>query len=231
MLIFTQTNAPMQANIEKENAALEAVKLVQNGMVIGLGTGSTAAYAIQAIGRRVAEGLQIKAVPTSAQTAALARQLSIPLIAIEDANEIDLTIDGADEFTAGLLLTKGGGGALLKEKIVAVQSRQVVIITDASKYVERLGKFPVPVEVIPAAARYVMKELTRPGVIRQVQGQPFITEEGNYIIDVNFGPIADPHMVDVQLNGITGVVEHGLFVGIASRVIMGTGDSVTIFER
>jgi ribose 5-phosphate isomerase A len=220
----------MQANLEKENAALAAVTLVQNGMTIGLGTGSTAAYAIRAIGRRVEEGLQIKAVPTSAQSASLAAELHIPLMDISEADMIDLTIDGADEFTAGLTLLKGGGGALLKEKIVAVKSRQVVIIADSSKYVERLGKFRLPVEVIPAAAGYVLRELTGAGRIRQQQGKPFVTEQGNYILDVDFGLIADPHQLDRQLNNIVGVVEHGLFVGIATRVIMGEGNSVRIFE-
>lgn len=218
------------ATSEKEIAALEAVKLIENDMVIGLGTGSTAEYAIRAIGRRMQEGLRIKAVPTSAQTAALAAELSIPLLEINAADVIDLTIDGADEFTAGLYLMKGGGGALLKEKIVAVKSRQVVIIADSSKLVAQLGKFKLPVEVVPAAAGYVMKELPAPGAVRMRHGRPFITEEGNLIIDVEHGPISDPHQLDHELNNIVGVVEHGLFIGIASRVLMGSGDSVRIFE-
>lgn len=220
----------MQANLEKENAALEAVKLVRQDMTVGLGTGSTAEYAIHAIGRMVREGLRIKAVATSARTAALAAQYVIPLMAINEVEMIDLTIDGADEFTANLTLLKGGGGALLKEKIVAVKSRQVVIIADASKYVERLGKFRLPVEVIPDAANYVLRELTGKGAVRMQEGKPFVTDEGHHIIDVDFGLIADPHRIDTQLNNIVGVVEHGLFIGIASRVIMGVGEEVKIFN-
>ncbi len=220
----------MQANHEKENAALEAVKLVLPGMTVGLGTGSTAEYAVRAIGSMVREGLRIKAVATSSRTAALAAEYAIPLVAINELDTIDLTIDGADEFTAGLNLLKGGGGALLKEKIVAVKSRQVVIIADASKYVERLGKFKVPVEVIPDAANYVLKELTGSGTIRMQEGKPFVTDEGNHIIDADYGLIADPHRIDTQLNSIVGVVEHGLFIGIASRVIMGVGEEVKVFN-
>lgn len=221
----------MQANVEKENAALEAVQLVRNNMIVGLGTGSTAAYAIHAIGRKVKEGLRIQAVATSSQTAALAGSYGIPLLDPDNVDIIDLTIDGADEFTAGLNLIKGGGGALLLEKIVAVKSLQVVIITDASKYVERLGKFKVPVEVVPAAAAYVRKELTGKGAVRLQDGVPFVTDSGNHIIDVDFGRIEDAHHIDQQLNNIVGVVEHGLFIGIATRVIMGEGSEVRYFER
>lgn len=221
----------MQANTEKENAALEAVKLVRNNMVVGLGTGSTAAFAIHAIGRKVQEGLKIQAVPTSAQTAALASRYGIPLLAVNDVDRIDLTIDGADEFTAGLSLVKGGGGALLLEKIVAVKSREVIIIADASKFVACLGKFHVPVEVIPDAERYVLQELTGKGSVRLQGGQPFVTEEGHHIIDVDFGLFSDAHHINQQLNNIVGVVEHGLFINIATRVIMGEGSGVKIFER
>ncbi|WP_119080067.1 ribose-5-phosphate isomerase RpiA [Chitinophaga alhagiae] len=220
----------MQSDLEKENAAQAAVELVVPGMIIGLGTGSTAACAVHAIGRRVKEGLCVQAVPTSAQTAALAEQYGIPLLSIGAAGTIDLTIDGADEFTESLHLVKGGGGALLKEKIVAVKSRRVVIITDASKRVAALGKFWVPVEVVPDAAAYVMRQLAVPGALRQKDGQPFVTEQGNHIIDADFGLIQDAPELDRWLNNIVGVVEHGLFVGIASSVIMGEGSGVRIFE-
>lgn len=219
----------MQADLEKENAALEAVKLIQDNMIIGLGTGSTANYAIRAIAAKVQQGLRVQAVPTSVQTAALAAELGIPLLKIDAVEAIDLTIDGADEFTGELLLLKGGGGALLKEKIVAVKSRRLVIIADASKLVPRLGKFKLPVAVVPDAAGHVLKELAGKGAVRMQQGAPFITDEGNYIIDADFGLIADPAGLDRQLNNIVGVVEHGLFIGLASRVIMGEGDTVRIF--
>ncbi|WP_343702350.1 ribose-5-phosphate isomerase RpiA [Chitinophaga sp.] len=221
----------MQSDIEKENAAQAAVELVQPGMIIGLGTGSTAACAVHAIGRRVKDGLCIQAVPTSAQTAVLAQQYNIPLLGIGAAGTIDLTIDGADEFTESLHLIKGGGGALLKEKIVAVKSRRVVIIADSSKRVAALGKFWVPVEVVPDAAAYVMRQLGVPGELRQKEGKLFVTEEGNHIIDADFGLIKDVQQLDAELNNIVGVVEHGLFAGIASRVIMGEGNTVRIFDN
>lgn len=214
---------------EKQNAAREAVKLIKDGQVVGLGTGSTAVLAVQEIGELVRKGLRIKGVPTSDSTAALARELSIPLIDINSADHIDITIDGADEFTKELHLIKGGGGALLREKIVAAKTRQEVIIADSSKYVEKLGKFKLPVEVIPFAASYVLKEILKLGGEGAVRGEPFITDEGNYIIDVDFKRIEDPVSLSDQLKSIVGVVEHGLFIGLAERVLMGEGDSVKVF--
>lgn len=216
---------------EKRNAALEAVKLIEDHQVVGLGTGSTAVLAMHEIARRVREGLDIKGVPTSESTAALARELAIPLVDINSVDHIDITIDGADEFTKDLHLIKGGGGALLREKIVAAKTLQEVIVTDSSKYVEQLGKFKLPVEVIPFAANYVLQALRQLGGEGVVRGAPFVTDEGNYIIDADFRRIADPVALSIHLNNIVGVVEHGLFTGLAERVLMGEGNTVKVFLK
>jgi ribose 5-phosphate isomerase A len=218
---------------EKQMAAKEAVKLVKPNQVVGLGTGSTAMYVVHEIGKLVQAGLQIRAIPTSDRTAALATSLDITLVDINTVEAIDITIDGADEFTPDLSLLKGGGGALLKEKIVASLTREEIIITDSSKQVAQLGKFPLPVEVIPFASNYVLRQLALQGgtgQIRMVDSQPFITDEGNYIIDTNFGLIADPAALSNTINQVNGVVAHGLFIKLASKVIMGVGDSTVTFS-
>jgi ribose 5-phosphate isomerase A len=217
---------------EKKLAADEAVKLIRNGQVVGLGTGSTAYYAIMAIGEMVKQGLSITAVPTSQQTKILAASLHIPLVDINTITAIDITIDGADEFTSDLMLIKGGGGALLREKIVASITKQEIIIADASKKVDVLGKFKVPLEVIPFAASYVLNQLLLKqgyGKIRMVGGTPYITDQGNYIIDADFGMIANPRLLAEELNTITGIVEHGLFINLAAMVIMGKGNAVITY--
>lgn len=224
----------MQNSIEheKELAAQEAVKVLSDGQVVGLGTGSTAAYAIKAIGTLVANGLKIQAVPTSSKTQNLALALSIPLIDANAVDTIDVTIDGADEFDLSLNLIKGGGGALLKEKIVASMTRELIIIADSTKKVDTLGKFKLPVEVIPFASTYVknkIRELGGEGVIRMAGGVPFTTEEGNHIIDVSFGLIDDAASLSVQLNEIEGLVAHGLFLNLAKKVIMGVGTSTKTY--
>lgn len=223
-----------QSDKEKEIAALEAVKSIKNGMIVGLGTGSTAFYAIKAVGEMVQQGLQINAVPTSEQTKQLASSLNIPLIDINTIDRIDITIDGADEFTKGLELIKGGGGALLREKIVASLTKYQIIIADSSKLVEQLGKFKVPVEVIPFASSYVMAQLQSiggKGSVRKKEGKDFITDQGNIIIDADFGLIKSPAAVANQLDGIVGIVEHGLFIDLAKKVIMGEGDRTVVFEK
>lgn len=224
----------MNPNNEKQRAALEAVKEIQNGMIVGLGTGSTAYYAIQATGELVKQGLQIQAVPTSEHTREMAASLQIPLVDINTIDHIDLTIDGADEFTPKLELIKGGGGALLREKIVASMTRRFIVITDSSKKVDKLGKFKVPIEVIPFSYNYVLRELQKlggQGIIRKKEDQPYQTDQGNYIIDADFGLIEDPTALEKQINNIVGVVEHGLFLNLASRVIMAQGDDIVIFEK
>lgn len=218
---------------EKVLAAREAVKLLTDGQIVGLGSGSSAYLAIHEIGTLVKNGLDIKGVPTSQKTKDLAESLGIPLLNIEDVSAIDITIDGADEFTKELHLIKGGGSFLLKEKVVASLSKQQVIITDSSKKVDLLGKFTVPIEVIPYARNYVMtqlKALNGTGKIRMDGDKPLVTEQGNYLIDGDFGLIEDPASLAHALDGIVGVVEHGLFIGIATKVIMGSGDSVVMFQ-
>ena len=201
---------------------------------MGLGTGSTAAFAVHEIAQMVQNGLQVQAVATSEHTAALATSLGIPVIDINTVDQIDITIDGADEFTTTLQLIKGGGGALLREKIVASLSKQVVIIADSSKQVNRLGKFTLPIEIIPFASNYVLHQLKKiqgKGVIRTSAGNNFITDSGNYIMDTDFGLIEDPQQLANTLNSITGIVEHGLFINLATSIIMGSGDEVKIFAK
>lgn len=219
---------------EKTLAAKEAVKYLSNGQIVGLGSGSSAYIAIGEIGELVKNGLDIKGVPTSEKTRELAESLNIPLLKIEDVDSIDITIDGADEFTEDLQLIKGGGSFLLKEKVVASLSKQEIIITDSTKKVEFLGKFTVPIEVIPYTQNYVLAQIQKlngTGKIRLAEGKPLITEQGNVLIDGDFGLIQDPALLAGQLTRIVGVVEHGLFIGIATTVIMGVDDDVVIFNK
>ena len=219
---------------EKTLAAKEAVKYLSNGQIVGLGSGSSAYIAITEIGELVKNGLDIKGVPTSEKTRELAESLNIPLLKIEDVDAIDITIDGADEFTEDLQLIKGGGSFLLKEKVVASLSKQEIIITDSTKKVEFLGKFTVPIEVIPYAQNYVLaqiKKLNGTGKIRLVEGKPLITEQGNLLIDGDFGLIQDPAWLADQLIRIVGVVEHGLFINIATTVIMGVDGGTKTFTK
>ena len=227
----------MSADDQKRSAALKALDYVEDGMRLGLGTGSTAALFVDAVGKRVAEGLNVLCVPTSEATAAQARGLSIPLTTLDETPELDLTVDGADELDGDLVLIKGGGGALLREKIVATSSSRMVVIADASKRVDVLGAFPLPVEVVPfgaeATARSmaaVAKDLGCTGGIiqRQKDGAPFITDGGHYIYDCAFGQIADAPGLGAAFNRIPGVVEHGLFVSIASVALVGTDDGVDV---
>ncbi|MRG43501.1 ribose-5-phosphate isomerase RpiA [Chitinophaga sp. SYP-B3965] len=218
----------MDKEKEKENAALAAVAMIEDHMVVGLGTGSTAYYAITAIAEKVKQGLQIKAVPTSDQTATLALSLGIPLTDINAVDVIDITIDGADEFTKEKYMIKGGGGALLREKIVAAKTKKEIIIADASKLVTHLGKFKLPLEVIPFARGYVLEELKKQHL--QAEVRAFITDEGNNIIDVTYGKIEDPIALSAQLNQIIGVVTHGLFINLAFNILMGEGDQVKVFS-
>ncbi|WP_125721816.1 ribose-5-phosphate isomerase RpiA [Flavobacterium ustbae] len=219
---------------EKQLAAKEAVKLIRDNMIVGLGTGSTAYYAIIEIGERIKEGLKIKAVATSKETERLAVSLNIELIDIKNIDVIDITIDGADEFNSDLIMIKGGGGALFREKIVLSLTRKKIIISDSSKKVEILGKFKVPIEAVPFASSYVMKQITIAGgssKLRMKEGREFLTDQGNYIIDADFGPINDPETLAMTLNNIEGVLAHGLFIGLVDQIIMGHGDTTKIFEK
>ena len=218
---------------EKEQAAKEAVKKIKNDQIVGLGSGSTAYFAIKEIGDKVHQGLIIKGIPTSEKTKELALSLNIPLIDIHTVDSIDITIDGADEFDPDLSLIKGGGGALLREKVVASLTKTQIIIADSSKKVAKLGRFKVPVEVIPFASSYVLRQLKimgGQGVIRRVGDNPYLTDQGNYIIDTDFGLIDNPMILGNRLSGVVGLVEHGLFINLVDMVIMGNGDSVEVLN-
>jgi ribose 5-phosphate isomerase A len=220
---------------EKELAARASLAYVRDGFVVGLGTGSTAAPMVRLLAERVRAGLKVRGIPTSVQTEKLAISLGIPMTTLEEVQDVDVTIDGADEFDPGLRLTKGGGGALLREKILASASKQMVVIADSSKQVPILGMFPLPVEVIKFARPLVQKKIAAMGakvtLRRTASGGPFITDEGNHILDCNFGQIPDPPALARALSDTPGVVEHGLFINLASVVLMGKGDSVVEFRR
>ena len=223
------------AEAGKKAAAVRAAGYVEDGMTVGLGTGSTAKYLVLELGRRVAEGLSIRGVPTSVQTAQLAESVGIPLPNPAEVRGIDLTIDGADELDGALRLIKGGGGALLREKIVAANSDRMIVIADASKKVGTLGAFPLPVEVVRFSYEWTTAKIATLGaapVLRLTDsGAPFRTDGGNFILDIPFGKIDDPEQVADALSKIPGVVEHGLFIGLATRAILGDGDSVEVIEK
>lgn len=222
-----------QQDAEKLAAAKAAVKLVKDGDVVGLGTGSTTTFAIIELGKRVKEGLQIKAAASSIRTEKLAKSLGIEILDLGHLSQIDISIDGADEFTASLDLIKGGGGALFREKIIASLSKNAIIITDASKKVKKLGAFTVPVEVIPLAYQYVFDQINNlggNGILRTGENQTFITDNGNLIIDADFGLIDNPAKLASDLNQINGLLAHGLFINLTSKVMMSDGTDIIIFE-
>lgn len=216
-------------------AAKRAADFAQTGMKVGLGTGSTAAWLVQCLGERVREeGLQIQGVPTSSRTAQLAREVGIEVISLDEAKTLDLTIDGADEYDARLNLIKGGGGALLQEKIVATASERMIVIADASKKVETLGAFPLPVEVIPfgwQTTKALIEEtligldvLGRTTSLRMNGEAPYYTDEGNHILDLHLNRIGDARQLSLIINQIPGVVENGLFIDICDAIVVGFGD-------
>ncbi|WP_306112841.1 MULTISPECIES: ribose-5-phosphate isomerase RpiA [unclassified Roseovarius] len=216
-------------------AAKRAVDFVEDGMRVGLGTGSTAAWMVRCLGEMVREdGLKIRGVPTSTRTADLAREVGIDVISLDEAKWLDVTIDGADEFDANLNLIKGGGGALLQEKIVATASDQMIVIADIGKEVETLGAFPLPVEVIPfgwQTTKSLIEELLismdvlgRDATLRMNGETPFFTDEGNYILDLHLGRIGNAQQLSLAMNQMPGVVENGLFIDICDVVVLGYGD-------
>ena len=220
---------------EKEAAARASLEFVKDHQVVGLGTGSTAAYFIKLLGEKVKDGLSIKGIPTSVRSRDLALSLGIPLTTLDECQEIAVTVDGADEVDPQLRLIKGGGGALLREKIVASATKQMIVVADATKQVQRLGKFPLPVEVIKFAQALVAKRIAALGAdvcLRAgADGKPYVTDENNHILDCHFGEIADPGRLARELSEMPGVVEHGLFIGMASVVLFAKGNQITELRR
>jgi len=220
---------------EKQIAARAAVELVEAGSIVGLGSGSTAAYAVRSLAERVRSGLKIIGIPTSQQTQHLAEQLGIPLGTLEDHPQIDIDIDGADEIDPQLNLIKGGGGAFLREKIVASVSRRFIVIADSAKQVKRLGKFPLPVEVVPFAQSLIKPQIEALGAKVSLRsyayGNPYVTDEGHHILDCTFGEIADPPALAEKLSHIPGVLEHGLFIGMAELALIGKDGKVVQLRR
>jgi ribose 5-phosphate isomerase A len=226
------------AEAAKRLAAARAVDLVKPGMRLGLGTGSTAAHFVALLGERVAQGLRVVGVPTSVRTREQAARLNIPLSTLDETPQLDLTVDGADEFDPQLRLIKGGGAALLREKIVAAASARMVVVTDRSKQVANLGRFPLPVEVdrfgIPATRLHVIAAGKASGCTGEVKlrldahGHVLVTDGGHAILDCAFGTIPDPDALAQRLNAIPGVVEHGLFIGMATAIIVADAAGVEV---
>ncbi|MFL2744628.1 MAG: ribose-5-phosphate isomerase RpiA [bacterium] len=219
---------------EKQRAAEAAVEYVKDGMIVGLGTGSTTEFAVKKLGERVRDGLAIRGIPTSDVTKVQAEEEGIPLIDFSETMYIDLTIDGADEIDVNLNMIKGGGAALLREKIVASASKEEIIIVSHEKFVKQLGSFPLPVEVIPFGWQIIFNQLETLGGspdLRLKQGQPLLTDQGNYIIDCRFRQILDAAQLEQRLNMIPGVVENGLFTGLCTRMIMAEGEKIVVKER
>jgi ribose 5-phosphate isomerase A len=220
---------------EKEAAARASLRFVKDGQIVGLGTGSTAWYFIQLLGEAVKNGLRIKGIPTSVRSREQAASLGIPLTTLDEYQQIDVTVDGADEVDPELRLIKGGGGALLREKIIASATRQLVIVVDASKRVPVLGRFPLPVEVIKFAEALVQKKIEALGakvtVRREGDGKPYLTDENNHILDCRFERIPDADGLARQLSDMPGVVEHGLFINMASVVLVADGSEIVELQR
>ena len=225
----------------KRQAAARAVEQVRDGMKLGLGTGSTAKHFVELLGERVQAGLKIVGVPTSEATRADAERCGVPLITLEEVDRLDLTVDGADEIDPNLELIKGGGGALLREKIVAAASDRMIVIADESKWVPTLGRFPLPIEVIPfglgATRRAIEAVFAENGVSGQMDvrktkdGHAFVTDGGHWIIDAHLGRIPDPPRLAAALSSIPGVVEHGLFIGLARTAVLAGPQGIRVVER
>lgn len=225
----------------KRQAAARAVEQVRDGMKLGLGTGSTAKHFVELLGERVKAGLKIVGVPTSEATRADAERCGVPLTTLEEVDRLDLTVDGADEIDPNLELIKGGGGALLREKIVAAASDRMIVIADESKWVPTLGRFPLPIEVIPfglgATRRAIETVFAENGVSGQMDvrkakdGHAFVTDGGHWIIDAHLGRIPDSPRLAAALNSIPGVVEHGLFIGLARTAVLAGPQGIRVVER
>ena len=231
----------MDVETHKRAAALRALDFVRPGMRLGLGSGSTARHFVDLLAERVHAGLAIRGVPTSETTRIQAEQLGIPLTTLDESPELDLTIDGADEIAADLSLIKGGGGALLREKIVAAASAAMIVIADRSKWVPLLGRYPLPIEVVPFGLAVTRRKIEAaaaaagapgPTSLRQnTDGRAFVTDGGHFILDAHLERIAQPALLAKRLAEIPGVVEHGLFIGLAQAAIIAGPDGVRIVER
>jgi ribose 5-phosphate isomerase A len=220
----------------KRAAAVRAVAEIEDGMVVGLGSGSTAAFAVEALAARIAKGLRVVGIPTSEKTASLAYRLGVPLTSFTEHRRIDVAIDGADQVERStLILVKGLGGALLREKIVASASSRMIVVVDETKLVDRLGgDTPLPVEIVPFGWQIVLDRLAAIGCaprLRLAGEQPFVTDGGNYIADCTIAEIADPSSWQTQLSAIVGVVETGLFIDLASTVVVGRPTGVEVIEK
>ncbi|MBX0292994.1 ribose-5-phosphate isomerase RpiA [Hymenobacter sp. HSC-4F20] len=235
---MTDTPSVAPAEQEKQRAASAALHWVQSGMLLGLGSGSTAAYFIAHLGAAVRAGrFQVQAVATSLVSEALARQAGIPLVEPRRGMRLDLTVDGADELDAQLQLIKGGGGALLREKVLATAANSLLILADSTKQVRQLGQFPLPLEVVPFAVPWVLDAVTSLGghpVVRPDRtqpAQPARTDQGNLLVDCHFGLLPDPAALARELEQIPGLVEHGLFLGLAHAALIGQGEQVLLYRR
>jgi ribose 5-phosphate isomerase A len=225
----------------KRQAAARALEHVENGMRLGLGTGSTAKHFVELLGERVRDGLKVIGVPTSEATRADAERCGVPLTTLDEIDRLDLTVDGADEVDPALNLIKGGGGALLREKIVAAASDRMIVIADDSKWVAHLGRFPLPVEVIPfglaATRRAIAEVFTQCGLSGEMKiragadGHAFVTDGGHWIIDTQLGTIRDAPRLAALLGAIPGVVEHGLFIGLADTAVLAGSQGIRVFKR
>jgi ribose 5-phosphate isomerase A len=231
----------MDIEAQKRAAAARALDFVRPGMRLGLGTGSTARHFVELLGKRVGAGLSVVAVPTSEATRRDAERVGVPLTTLDETPELDLTIDGADEIAPDLALIKGGGGALLLEKIVASASARMVVIADESKWVPILGRFPLPVEVVQfglAATRRAVEAAAAtagapgPALLRRTKdGHAFVTDQGHWILDVALERIPDPRALADRLDAVVGVVEHGLFIGLAQTAVLAGSEGVRVIER
>ena len=219
---------------EKQIAAEKSVEFIKEKMTVGLGSGSTAKFMIKKVGELVKQGLDIKCISTSNETTSLSLSLGIPLVSIDDIDEIDLTIDGADEIDPGFNGIKGGGGALLFEKIIAASSKKIIWVVDSTKVVNKLGKYPLPVEVLRFGYKLTLKKLDQLGynpVIRSKNNKMFLTDSNNYIIDLHLERIDNPFSLEKELNMIPGVVENGLFINKADVVIVGRNNNVEVLKN
>ena len=224
----------MSLKQEKQLAAKEAIKYVNNGMTVGLGTGSTSFYMLKELEQLIVNGLEIIGVPSSESTKKLAIEMGIPLTTLDRIERMDIYIDGADEFDPYMQLIKGGGGALLREKVLAHNSNLVIIIADSTKEVRRLGEFKLPVETIPFATANIARLLNKMDlhpILRLQNGENYITDEGNYILDLNILKVSNLSVLERELKQIPGIVETGLFLDVADKIIVGKGDKTVTLSK